>query len=164
MGNAWIAVSQAGDADNRLSATEYTRSFGSGFSARSTTSFARSWVSVSGKRTRTPYWSSTRPLNGTFDFLSASSTRATSAGSTLTVDFAVDTWTAGASPKKFGSVYRKAAATTNPMSAYFQVGKRFTWRPASYWRVFKVPFGSGTCTAARCTTTSVFGAISTVTY
>ena len=37
-------------------------------------------------------------------FFSASSTRASSAASTLTVALALDTCTAGDSPKKFGSV------------------------------------------------------------
>ena len=46
--------------------------------------------------------------------------------STLMVDFALETCTAGDSPKKFGTVERNAASITTAMSAYFQAGKRFT--------------------------------------
>src|SRR2546421_9574032 len=59
-------------------------------------------------------------------FCSAASMRDISAASTLIVLLPLDTCTAGDSPKKFGSVYRKAARIANAISAYFQVGKRFT--------------------------------------
>src|SRR3982751_4699898 len=59
-------------------------------------------------------------------FLSVASMRDISAASTLIVLLPMETCTAGDSPKKFGSVYRKAARIANAISAYFQVGKRFT--------------------------------------
>ena len=56
---------------------------------------------------------------------------------TLTVVLLLETWTAGASPKKFGSVKREASAIVSPISAYFQAGKRFT-----YLMLLMVPFGN----------------------
>ena len=68
------------------------------------TSFALSCVSVSAKRTLTPTASRKIPVYGMFAFFSASSTRPSVAVSTLSVARALDTCTAGDSPKKFGSV------------------------------------------------------------
>jgi hypothetical protein len=43
-------------------------------------------------------------VGATFALASVSSTRLSSAASTLTVALTLETWTAGDSPKKFGSV------------------------------------------------------------
>ena len=75
----------------------------------------------------------------------------------MTVARALDTCTAGDSPKKFGSVKRNASAIVSPISAYFQTGYRFT-----YLMDLIVPLGSRVCTADFCTLTSVLAAISTV--
>jgi hypothetical protein len=42
--------------------------------------------------------------------------------STLVVDLTLDTCTAGASPKKLGSVYKAAISSATTMMAYFQAG------------------------------------------
>lgn len=70
--------------------------------------------------------------------------RASSSPSTFTVVLPLETWTAGDSPKKFGSVYRKASAIVSPISAYFQAGNRFT-----YLMLLIVPFGKRVCIASR---------------
>jgi hypothetical protein len=90
--------------------------------ARSIRSFALSCVSVSAKRKRTLFASSTVPVIWICADLSACSTRASSAASTLTVDLALEICTAGDSPKKFGSVYSSATRIAIAISVYFQTG------------------------------------------
>ena len=79
--------------------------------------------------------------------------------STLTVVLLLDTWTAGASPKKFGSVKRKASAIVRPISEYFQAGYRLT-----YLMLLIVPFGKRVWIAGRWTMIFVSEAISSVAY
>ena len=43
----------------------------------------------------------------------------------MTVAFDVETWTAGTSGKKLGSVYRRPIASARAMTTYFQSGYRF---------------------------------------
>jgi len=78
-------------------------------------SFALSWVSVSASRTFTPARSRKTPVGWIPTFLSASSTRPRTVESTFIVARAGDTCTAGASPKKFGSVYRAPSTSATPM-------------------------------------------------
>jgi hypothetical protein len=74
-------------------------------------SFALSCVSVSANRTFTPTGSSVAPVYVTPAFFSVSSTRASVEVSTLSVARALETWTAGDSPKKFGRVYSRPSTT-----------------------------------------------------
>ena len=87
---------------------------------------AASCVSASLNRTRivelSPTWSKYRPACSNFAFFRISSTRVISAGSTLTVDFAEETCTAGDSPKKFGSMYVAPISRATTMTMYFQSG------------------------------------------
>jgi hypothetical protein len=73
-------------------------------SARAIASLALSCASVSAKRARTDVPSSCTKSAFSPACRRACSTRPTSDASTLTVAFPLETWTAGASPKKFGSV------------------------------------------------------------
>jgi hypothetical protein len=104
IGSAWIAASQRGDAESRFRATVYDGLSASGLRVCARMSFALICVSVSANRTFTPTWSTVAPEKATPAFLSVSSTRPMVAVSTLSVALALDTCTAGDSPKKFGSV------------------------------------------------------------
>ena len=53
---------------------------------------------------------------------SESSTRPSIDGSSLTVALPLEIWMAGASPKKFGSVYSRPNTTAIARIAYFQTG------------------------------------------
>jgi hypothetical protein len=72
--------------------------------AFSSTSLAFSWVSVSRKRTLTPTGSSWTPSSAMPAAFSTSSTLAWVRASVLIVALALETCTAGDSPKKFGRV------------------------------------------------------------
>ena len=95
MGPAPMAVSQAGEAGSKFSATVYVGSAGSGFKARSMMSRALSWSSVDEKRNRTV---PTGPLRSKFEPVVTKSawsiivcTRLSMSGSILVVDLALDT-------------------------------------------------------------------------
>ncbi len=104
MGAAPSERSQAGERDNRFSATMYDGSPASGTSAFCTASLALSCVSVLSNRALIELPSKVMASTVIPAALSASCTRTCVALSTLTVDLADDTCTAGASPKKLGRV------------------------------------------------------------
>ena len=85
-------------------------------------SLALSWVSGVSKRARTEVPSSPIRSVVTPASSSAACTRASTAASTLTVALAEETWTAGASPKKLGRVYKIPTNSATTMIAYFQTG------------------------------------------
>ena len=104
MGLAFSAASQAGERGTRFSATMCEGSAGSGFRARSMASLALSWLSVVSKRAHTELPSSVSRVGARLAVFSAASTRDRVPSSTRTVTLPADTCTAGASPKKLGSV------------------------------------------------------------
>ena len=122
IGSACRRVSHCGESDSRFSATIQLGSCGSVLSARPITSLARNWVSVSRKRTLTELLSRNRPVFSMPAAFSAASTRARVCVSTFSVALPLETCTAGASPKKFGSVYSSPKTSAIVMIAYFQAG------------------------------------------
>ena len=104
IGSAPSEVSHCGELESRFRAMTYFGSLASGLNCFSRTSLALSWVSVSFRRTLTPLVSRKAPLFSMPASLSVLLTRPSVLVSTLMVALALETWTAGASPKKFGRV------------------------------------------------------------
>ena len=104
IGSALIAVNQRGESEIRLSARMNDGLSRSGFSAWSSTSFAFSCVSVSRNLTLMLFGSVNMPSSTIELDLSVFSTVSITAASILAVTLSGEIWTAGTSPKKFGSV------------------------------------------------------------
>ncbi len=77
---------------------------------------------MSRNRTLTELPSKNAPADSTLAALRIASTRSSIAGSIFTVALPLDTWTAGDSPKKFGSVYSRPSTSATAIVRYFQIG------------------------------------------